>query len=379
MPQRPQGAFVGDPTGQASKFSNLFNPGFSFVVDALGSYTWTDEEPRDGFDLGLRSFELGGQAWIDPKAWAFFTAVAEEEEVAIEEAAVHYKGTWERSTLRLGRFFVDFGKQMQAHVHELRTVERPLVLRSYLGSEVRGDGLQFDHWETVGEATVVRGSLGVFANLFPEEQDFLDETFGREVPERQDASELAATARLTGFRDVGRSGILQVGASGRWVPEFTVEDEGGLGAEGFDNQVYGVDLTYSYLSDTLVDTVTVGLEALWSRGDSGFTLLDPDGVADSGDESIESLDGGLFGYYAFADYAFNLRDSVGVQYSDVELAREGNPNADQVELYFTRQLSEFQRIRFALSRFDIDGGEDTTAFLVQYTGFVGAHSHGINW
>ena len=87
---------------------------------------------------------------------------------------MHYIGLGGHNTLRAGRFFVDFGKQMQTHVHELRTLERPLVLRTYLGDEVKGDGLQCDHWFARGRKTAVRWSIGAFASLLPEEEEEFD-------------------------------------------------------------------------------------------------------------------------------------------------------------------------------------------------------------
>src|SRR5207248_2602866 len=78
------------------------------------------------------------------------------------------KGLGGQATIRAGRFFMDFGKQMQTHVHELRTIERPLVFRAYLGEEVKGDGVQWDSWTSVGDKTALRWSLGVFNNLLRE-------------------------------------------------------------------------------------------------------------------------------------------------------------------------------------------------------------------
>ena len=42
-------------------------------------------------------------------------------------------------------------------------------------------------------------------------------------------------------------------------------------------------------------------------------------------------------------------------------------------------MSEFARLRFAVSQLDSDEDGDTTRFLVQLTNFVGPHSHGVNW
>ena len=154
-------------SGQTTRFSNEFNPAFGFVFDLVGDYVdRSGGSDDDGFDLELRIGEMTVASWVDPRLWAYGVVVYAEEEVALEEGALQYVG-WEDShaTLRAGRFFVDFGKQMQAHVHDLRTLERPAVLRTYLGDELGGDGAQLDHWFAAGDETVVRSSLGVFASL----------------------------------------------------------------------------------------------------------------------------------------------------------------------------------------------------------------------
>ena len=177
---------------------------------------WTYVDFADGgsnqdFDLQLRAFELATAAWIDPKAWAYAIIVADEDEIELEEAAVNYQGFDSNLTLRAGRFFADFGKQMQFHVHDLRTLDRPAVLASYLGEELAGTGVQLDNWFPVGDETVVRYSLGVFATLggeghHDEEEDEEEvETLARE---RRNTEELGLTGRLTGFKDVGERGIL---------------------------------------------------------------------------------------------------------------------------------------------------------------------------
>ncbi|MFT5286895.1 MAG: hypothetical protein ACI8TQ_003070, partial [Planctomycetota bacterium] len=168
---------------QATRFSNEFNPAFSFIIDAVSDYQNFNGGTPDGVNAELRVLELGAQSWIDPTAFGYFIAATDGEFLAIEEAAIHYVGFEGNSTLRAGRFFIDFGKQMQTHVHELRTVERPLALRALLGEEVKGDGVQWDSWAPVGDGTLVRWSIGAFSSLLPEENEFVTE-FESSVGER---------------------------------------------------------------------------------------------------------------------------------------------------------------------------------------------------
>ncbi len=367
-------------SGQADRFASVFNPAFSFIVDAAADYVDFDQTSDDsGFDADLRVLEAAAQAWVDPNAWAYFVGASEDEGLAIEEAAIHYVGLG-KSTIRAGRFFIDFGKQMQIHVHELRTLERPIALRAYLGEEVKGDGVQWDHWLPVGDEAAVRWSLGAFASLLPEEAEFPTGGVAQEVDERKDFGDLNFTARVTGFGDVGVNGMLQVGASARAIPEYSAVDEvNGLATSGLDNTVYGVDLTYGWVDETGLRRFTLGAEGLLSSGDTGFEVLDPDTTPGTGDEVLTVLDDSVIGYYGFADYAWSRFNSAGVQYSGAEIPDASGSDVAELEVYFTHWFSEFHRLRFVVASIEDDTSEDAFRLAVQYTGIVGAHGHGINW
>ncbi len=383
MPTQP-GATQGysPDSGQSDRFSNRFNPAVSFVIDAAIDHISNDAAgAEEGLDLALRVLEFGAQAWVDPKAWAYFVGAADEESLNIEEAAVHYVGFGERTTLRAGRFFIDFGKQMQTHVHELRTLERPLALRAYLGDEVKGDGLQFDQWAPAGKAVTARWSLGVFANLLPEEAAFPTSTASPAIDERKDLGDLNFTGRFTLFGDVSERSTLQWGLSARVIPTYSVDDEvNALSETDLENQVYGMDLTWGWVDDTGQRRWTVGAEGLLNSGDIDVQVDDPDATPGNGDESLLVDDASVGGGLAYIDYAWNRNNSAGIQYSRAELADASDSDLTEVELYYTRWLSEFQRVRLVGSWFD-DGGadEDSLRLAVQYTAVVGAHGHGINW
>ena len=91
---------------------------------------------------------------------------------------------------------------------------------------------------------------------------------------------------------------------------------------------------------------TLGGEVLVSSGDTGFELTDPDTTPGTGDESLAVLDDSVFGYYAFADYAWSRFHSAGVQFSAAEIPDAARSDVSELELYFTRWFSEFHRLRF---------------------------------
>jgi hypothetical protein len=372
----PSGA--ADPS-QSSRFDTAFNPAISFVVDTFLDHASTSGPSEDGFDLGLRIFELGAQAWVDPNAWAYVIAAADEEEVGIEEAAIHYTGLGGNSTLRGGRFFIDFGKQMQLHPHELRTLERPLALRTFLGEEVPGDGLQWDCWTALGDEGALRWSLGGFASLLPESEED-DAVPVASVAERKEGDDLSFSARVTAFRDVGEDGVLQVGTSARTVSDYAFElGASGDVAEELENTVFGADVTYGLKDASGLTRWTFGTELLLSTGDVGAEVVDVGGDGDPTNDVLAVVDESRWGGYVFADHAFDARRSVGLQWSWCELPDDAGSDASETEAYYTHSFSEFHRLRFSASAYDDDLGDDSLRFAIQYTAVVGAHGHGVNW
>jgi len=371
--------------GQSTRFSTEFNPAIGLVFDLLGDYeNVSGGSDEDGFDIRLRSGEITLASWVDPSLWAYGVVVYADEDVALEEAALQYVGLEGTNlTLRGGRFFIDFGKVMQAHVHDLRTLERPAVLRTYLGEELGGDGVQLDNWFAAGDSTVVRYSLAVFGSLVGDQPADDREAAAPFDGERKDLDELALTARLTGFRDVGERGTLQAGASARHLPAFGYDAPGssapGGAVDGLSNTVLGLDLTYGWQDETATRGWTAGGEALLYTGDIGGTIDDNLLPGDPSDDLVRVVNDDVFGLYVFADHSWNLRSSAGLQWSWLELPRDGAPSLSETELYYTRRLSEFQRLRLVASVTDMDGAGDSARLAVQWTGFIGPHSHGLNW
>lgn len=369
--------------GQTDQFTTSFNPAIGGVIDVSGDYL-TMDSGRDGFDVQFRSFELNMHAWVDPSAWMYVVLNAGEEEIALEEAAVIYQGFGNNMSLKAGRFFADFGKLMQAHEHDLNTLERPAVLREYLGEELPGVGLQFDDFFFAGDETVVRYSVGGFARLggeghHGEEED--DDDGGPEELTRQrlEGDELGATARLTAFTDVGENGVLQGGLSVRLAPEFDYELDG-IDSQSGRTTAYGADLTYGWASDTGIQTFTTGVEALILDGDIAAGTIDPTpNMPLSGDETVRTVDDTAFGFYAYADYGWSRSDNVGVQVSRLQRAEAGTPYTTEYDLYYTKTFTEFQRVRFDLTFVDAERADDSIRAAIQYTVFIGSHAHAVNF
>lgn len=375
------GAPAGTTLGQSTRFDSDFNPAVSLAVDLVADWYSYDGASEDGFDLGLRRVDFLVADWIDPNALAWITVAYEEEEFGLEEGAIEYVGLPGNWSFRGGRFFVDFGKQMQAHVEQLRTVDRPLVLREYLGEELPGDGAQIDNWFGVGDYTLVRFSVGVFGDLAGESHGEGDDV-GPEVigPERSTAGDLGYTGRLTGLTEIGENGTLQFGGSARLLSNFALGVDGSDAvAQDLSNAVYGLDLTYGWLSDTGTRSFTVGGEYLLFDGDIGGDFDDNGTPGDGTDDTLTVLDDSVSGAYGFADYGWSQFSSAGVQYSFAEEPDASKADLSEFDVYYTRRLSDFLRLRFAATLGEVQGGEDYTRFAVQLTGFIGPHGHGLNW
>ena len=359
-------------SSQTTRFDNTYNPAIGLMFDVFAGYHIADDKNLDGFDASLRTGEVTLSAWVDPKAWAYGVVVFSDEGVDLEEGAVHYVGFEGNETLRIGRFFVDFGKQMQAHEHALRTPNRPAVLREFLGNELGGDGIEFDDWFTFGEDTIVRYSLGAFQSLQPFARE--DGPFAS-TPDRPEADQLAFTGRLTGFSSLTDLSTLQLGASVRYLPDYSfTDDTNALEATGLENTVWGLDATWGWTDETNTKSWTAGAELLVNDGALSASVVEP--VPSTFELAV--LNDTAIGYYVFVDHAMDRFDSLGVQVSSVETAAAGLPRLDEYDLYYTHKLSEFQRLRLALTSFELGGNQDTR-LGIQYTVFMGPHSHGVNF
>lgn len=373
MPSLSGGQMMG--SGQVTRFSRDFNPAISMVVDGLYDYqNVSGSSEENGSRLELRTAEALVAAWIDPTAWVYATVASDGEELLLEEASIQYLGVGDPYVVRAGRFFIDFGKQMQGHVHDLRTIDRPLVLREYLGEEVSGDGVQWDHWLPVGEETILRYSLGAFQDLTAHEHG--EEHGGGAEPEpvqgdRRKLGELNFTGRLTALSDAGENGQVQFGASARVLPSlaFENEDTGDISSAS-SNVVYGLDFTYGWQDETAIKNWTLGGE--WLLADGALS-------AESTPGGVEVNNTTANGFYAFADHGWSQRSSAGLQFSSAELVEIDAGRTNEYDAYYTHHFSEFLRLRFGLGFADRETSPDSTRFSIQLTGFVGPHDHGVNW
>ena len=118
----------------------VFNPEMSVI----GDFTWLinhDKERDGGNPFNMREVELGLQSYIDPFSRAdIFLGFSRDQGESeyhfdIEEAyATIFKLPF-RTQGKVGKFKMEFDKANTMHAHALETVDYPIMIQNFLGSE----------------------------------------------------------------------------------------------------------------------------------------------------------------------------------------------------------------------------------------------------
>lgn len=353
------------------------------MADFLGEYVATDAPKEDGFDFTARTLELSAGGSLLPGVQFVLTGAYEDDEFELGDASVTFEGIGGNGSLVLGRSWLDFGKQMQLHRHELRTIERPLVLRTFLGDESWGDGIRYNNWFASGDHSAVRFSIGAFARVASRGLDTEDPLLSSFEDDRRAPDSVGFSARLTGYADLTPTSQFQVGASYRLTPSFAYDFEpSGAKVSGLNSGLLGVDATFAWADLVGSSKWTIGAELLWFAGDTGTTLDNSGTPFDFTDDNFTVLEEDAVGFYVYGDYGWDEQNSVGLQYSWVELPEDGRPEAGELDFYYTRFLNLLgaeDRLRFGVTLAHNDVLEESVRFGIQYTTTPGFHSEEAGW
>jgi hypothetical protein len=236
--------------------------------------------------------------------------------VALAEANLTLLALPWGTQLKLGQMRARFGYANQIHEHDLPWVDRPNVLRNFLGEE----GLT----EKGFEATIVpdlpfylEGLVGVF-------DGDNEVAFGRGK-----LSQPLVTGRLRTFFELTDEHAIQLGVSGA----------GGQTSDRLRSQLAAFDVKYKFRPDGwLHPLVTVGAEGIYSirRVEN-----------DLGEKTTRDR----FGWYGYAEVQPWRRWAGGVRYDWSQFPV--NPGREwAVEPYVTFWPSEFLRFRLAYKHTD---------------------------
>jgi hypothetical protein len=251
----------------------------------------------------------------------------------------------------MGQMRNRFGLLNPIHEHDLPQVDRPNVLRAFLGEE----GLV----ERGGELTWIphlpfylEGLVGVF-------NGDNEVAFGRGR-----ITQPLVTGRARTFFELGDTSAIQLGAS----------VASGLTSEQYRSTLVGFDVKYKYRPEGwLHPLLTVAGEGIFSSRNTK--------VGDDIDSPVEDRTRNRWGWYAYADVQPFRRFAAGVRYDWTEYPLD--PGREwAVQPYLTFMPSEFLKFRIAYKHTErsktllTDGGVIPRAMdeiFLQGTFILGAH------
>jgi hypothetical protein len=331
---------------------NADNPAISLVIDtALATDTH-----GSGWDFSLQSGELFVSAPIDPFLRGYASiAGSSDEGFDIEEAALITTALPWNLTVKGGRFFADVGRFPHWHGEQLPFVDRPPSIERLIPGESRAEGAEITWLAPIEH--YVRVTTGIYDEIG--ERDDLPPDVGSSGS--RGFGQLTWLVHPSTYFDLTDTWSLELG--GTFV---TVPDNGA-------RFLYGVDATLRHQPGTseLYQGFVIGSEWLWN--DEEFRSLDPDtGEVIPGASRRFHRNGG----YAYLETFFGRRFSLGLR-GDYAQDPFGPSNRQRTYSAFATWMpSEFHRLRFQVDEIDADGEQDDQRFTLQWTAFLGSHSHG---
>jgi hypothetical protein len=343
----------------ATGVSNTFNPAISVNGLFCGQVSRDSDLPEYN-RIALQEAEAQFTAIVDP-FWkanivaAVHPAHAHEDEEAqhseaggveldLEEAYIDGRSLPAGLALRLGKFYLPFGKQVPLHTHQFPFVEAPVAIQVFLG----------DHGLTEPgarlEATV---PLPWYSNLATYAVNGDAEIFDAEN------RDLAFGGRWNNLWDLSTAATLELGGSYLRGPAAASWESGS------HLDVYGMDLTYKWISPRRSQGPALTLQG---------ELIFP---------RPQGRPGHPLGWYAEAEYRvlrnWWLGATTGQADPDLPLAAGapefGDGLAGRVNEYkfdVTFVPSEFSDLRAEVAYYDSETKDDLR-FLVQWNFTIGSH------
>jgi len=321
---------------------NVNNPAISFVVDGKAR---SNTQGDDGVGFLLGSAELFISAPIDPFLRGYVSINAtSDESFDVEEAALVTTALPSNLTVKGGRFFADVGRFPHWHDEALPFVERPQSIDRLFGGETRAEGVETSWLAPIDQYFEL--TAGVY-NSIGEIPDDLGSVVGQ-----PSYSELTYLVRPHTYVDLTDTLNVEFGGTFFASPSET------------RRRLYGVDLTLRHQPGTssFYQGTVVGSEWYWNDQD----FLDADGGS-----SRFRRNGG----YGYLESFFGRSFSGGFVFDHAESIAGETEREDTYSGFVTWKPSEFQRLRFQLDEIDQTGKNDQR-FWLQWTAFIGSHSHG---
>lgn len=325
-----------------------------------GTLGWSDRGGRDRTRARLRSAELVLNGFIGDALETHLSLHANSDHVELEHLTLGYTDLPGDGSLHFGRMPIRFGRQMHQHVHELSSASRPRLLGEYLGTTLSTTGVHYDSFLIDDQAKSLRMFAGAFGSMHSEHE-------GRGHDHSTGGQKLEAvglSARLVGAGIPVASGNLQLGASWRTIPDYTLTVSGAGSATGLSNRIMGLDAEYSPTDAGW----TLGLEFVEMSGDLGS---DDDG--DSG--MLDLVSGNRSGWLLSYGRPLTERTSLGLILSEFEHLDAEGDSETEAGAAWSWQAADFLRVRLAATQQVSDSENDLTRVMIQFTGVIGQHNH----
>src|SRR5437016_69082 len=387
-------------------FASQFNPAISLGIDTIGSYKSNAQgfNPGNGpqagarinntrpagADFNLRSAELFISADVDPftRAYATINASADaanndEATLSVEEAAIVTTRLPYNLTVRGGRFFADFGVLPHRHDHDLPFVDRPPSIAAFVGGEAQTNGVEVS-W-LAPTPFFLRASGTVGNKLGADFRDGVSNVNSRPI------KGLTYMGRLQTYFDINDDNNVELGGSIAEAPN--AEDVTNTGR--FERRLVGMDCKYRWypLGYGLRQSLTIAGELLHDIGGADSVNGGP-----RRDIFGNPVRQGAWGGYVYAEYRLSKQWRPGVRFDYFQLQSEPllvtnpftglpastlNATGHRTDnrtwtAYLTWFPSEFQRLRLQYNRSDRGNAQDANEFFLQWTAFLGSHSHGFS-
>jgi len=364
-----KGAVISKPATEpagAPKMAGLsqgLNPEIGLVASIQANSTQSREDEEGNDTIALKEAELSISQYVDPfsrlDGIIAFNDNLEEQNVDIEELYYTHWGIPLGFRGQIGKFRSKIGKQNLLHMHQLDTVDYPLVIRDFFGEEglassgARLQNLIPNPWDIPVEVTgeVLRGNNGTSFSGISRRPIFNSHVSTFFQTSENTNLELGGTAI---FGDENPA-VIAFEEDALSDPEISE-----AGSDKYGVRVFGADATFKW-------DLPEGRSIKWqneiyfqNRGsNTRHTNLFP------------------WGFYSLIDHRISKRFSAGVRVDYVEPLDFVDHNTVGISPYLTFWQSEFAdfRLQYSHTR-PADGAlEPNHEVFLKANVLIGAHKH----
>ncbi|MEW6163112.1 MAG: hypothetical protein AB1606_07360 [Nitrospirota bacterium] len=322
-------------------------PDISVIGDIVGTFSDDKAEPdRNKVVLREAELALGGYLYPDIRADVIATLHRHsdgEYKTELEEGYISFlKTPVPGLALKIGEKLLDFGKLNPRHPHHWNFVDRPEVLKSYLGDHgLSGQGVNLSY--LLPTPFFLQLDLGAW-HVDSEEHHHSEHVGAGDI---LGLAEETYSTRLWSSFDLAENQELEFGLSG-------IRSYGSHFREHKDRvQVAGMDLTYRWLGK--------GLRRLLFQNE--FLFLNRD-------VPVGDLD--RWGLYSHLNYRFDKYWDAGICFDWMETPFPDKKEKSFISGIFTRSLTETTKLRL---QYKYDTRDNNHTVYLQTTFGIGPHAH----